>query len=57
MVSAAARSVQTALDAGVTRQTLELHIPLPPETSPEDLDPWPGGLPQIAEYALAICYQ
>lgn len=54
MVSAAARSVQTALDAGVTRQTLELHIPLPPETSPEDLDPWPGGLPQIAEYALPL---
>ena len=39
---------------GVARQTVELHIPLPPETSPEDLDPWPGGLPQIAEYALPL---
>ena len=39
MVIAAARSVRTALEAGVARQTVELHIPLPPETSPEDLDP------------------
>ena len=39
MVAAAARSVRTALEAGVARQTVELHIPLPPETSPEDLDP------------------
>ena len=54
MVAAAARSVRTALEAGVARQTVELHIPLPPETSPEDLDPWPGGLPQIAEYALPL---
>ena len=54
MVIAAARSVRTALEAGVARQTVELHIPLPPETSPEDLDPWPGGLPQIAEYALPL---
>ena len=54
MVAAAARSVRNALEAGVARQTVELHIPLPPETSPEDLDPWPGGLPQIAEYALPL---
>jgi len=54
MVAAAARSVRAALEAGVARQTVELHIPLPPETSPEDLDPWPGGLPQIAEYALPL---
>ena len=39
MVAAAARSVRTALENGVARQTVELHIPLPPETSPEDLDP------------------
>ena len=39
MVAAAARSVRAALEAGVARQTVELHIPLPPETSPEDLDP------------------
>ena len=53
MVAAAARSVRTALEKA-SRADGGLHIPLPPETSPEDLDPWPGGLPQIAEYALPL---
>ena len=36
-----AQLLASELEAGVARQTVELHIPLPPETSPEDLDPWP----------------
>jgi Domain of unknown function (DUF1995) len=29
-------------------------IPLPPETQPEDIDPWPGGLAQMYPYAEQI---
>lgn len=54
MINAAARGVRAAFVAGVARQTLDLFIPLPPETKPEDLDPWPGGLRQVATVALPI---
>jgi len=54
MIVAAARSVRAAFEDGSTRQTLDLFIPLPPETDPADLDPWPGGLRQISGAALPI---
>ena len=54
MVYAASRSVRAALDAGMTRQTVEMFVPLLPTTKPEDLHPWPGGLRQMATVALPI---
>ena len=54
MVSRAARSVRAGVDAGLTRQSVEVFLPLLPTVRPEDLDPWPGGLRQMATVALPI---
>lgn len=54
MVRRAARSVRAAIADGRTRQSLDVFVPLLPTVAPEDLDPWPGGLRQMATVALPI---
>jgi Domain of unknown function (DUF1995) len=54
----AIRSLQKAIasvDSNPRRRFfVDYLIPLPPETQPEDIDPWPGGLAQMYPYAEQI---
>ncbi|KAJ1454482.1 hypothetical protein M885DRAFT_521753 [Pelagophyceae sp. CCMP2097] len=54
LVNAAARSIRSAMQSGLNRQSIELFIPLEPTVKPEDLDPWPGGLRQMSQTAVPI---
>jgi hypothetical protein len=48
-------SLRTAIQQeGRRRLYVDYLIPLPPETSDADIDPWPGGLAQMHPYACTI---
>ena len=50
----AIQSIRRARDEGARRLWVDYLLPLPPETSAADVDPWPGGLEQMYPYAQAV---
>ena len=48
------RAIQSLRNADSKRLYVDYLIPLPPETVAADIDPWPGGLAQMYEYAADI---
>ena len=48
LAGAAARSITASLAAGNKRQLVQIVVPLLESVRPEDIDPWPGGLEQMA---------
>lgn len=50
----AIESLRAAIQEGRRRLYVDYLIPLPPETTAADIDPWPGGLSQQYSYASDI---